>query len=227
MIDIIYLAHGRPEFTAASIAALTANTDWERARLVVYTDGCALSANLMGIPAVINEERHGGPITIMNHYLMKSKPADIFAKIDNDCVVPPEWLDRSLHVVATNPHLGLLGLEPPSSTVRLEACDIGAGYSACDSIGGIGVMRRKAFDGQDSMRPHSTYGGFTDWQLRHPEIVKGWITPPLSLFLLDRLPMEPWASLSKRYIAEGQQRPWRNYTADDAHLWSWWSGVAA
>ena len=73
------------------------------------------------------------------------------------------------------------------------------------------------------MKPHSTYGGWTDWQIQHTEIIKGWLCPPIKLFLLDRLPMEPWASLSKRYIAEGQQRPWSLYDQKDAaQLWQWW-----
>jgi hypothetical protein len=73
------------------------------------------------------------------------------------------------------------------------------------------------------MVPHGTYGGFTDWQLLHKEVRKGWILPPLKVFLLDRLPMEPWASLSRKYIAAGDQRPWANYKPADAHLWSWWN----
>lgn len=95
-------------------------------------------------------------------------------------------------------------------------------YAQCDAIGGVGLMRRSAF-GKQRMKPHSTYGGFTDWQIAHPEVTKGWIVPPLKLFLLDRLPLEPWASLSKRYIEEGLQRPWTNYEPKDADaLWSWW-----
>ncbi len=75
----------------------------------------------------------------------------------------------------------------------------------------------------DVMRQHSTYGGFTDWQQRHPELVNGWIVPPLKLFLLDRLPIEPWASLSKKYESTGQQRFWTRYPMEAAPaLWEWW-----
>ena len=34
---------------------------------------------------------------------------------------------------------------------------------------------------------------------------------PLKVFLLDRLPGEPWASLSRKYIAKGWQRAWSGY----------------
>ena len=83
--------------------------------------------------------------------------------------------------------------------------------------------RDTAMTTHDVMVQHSTYGGFTDWQLAHPELVKGWIVPPLKLFLLDRLPIEPWASLSKKYEAAGEQRFWTRYPLDAAsQLWDWW-----
>jgi hypothetical protein len=96
------------------------------------------------------------------------------------------------------------------------------GYARCDSIGGVGFMRAAAFD-LEAMRQHSTYGGFTDWQLKRPGLMKGWILPPLKLFLLDRLPYEPWASLSREYIARKWQRPWTNYCPSfESELWGWW-----
>jgi hypothetical protein len=105
-------------------------------------------------------------------------------------------------------------------------------YARTDSIGGIGLFRTRAWAGREPMKPFATYGGFTDWQLREgrlrhgrPPLTIGWCVPPLRLFLLDRMPIEPWASLSKRYIAEGQQRPWTNYTQIEMEgLASWWLG---
>lgn len=242
MIDILYLAKGRPEFTAESLKSLLANTEWNDARLVVYTDGDQfgdlLPVSIHRASVVhVNTSKYGGPVAIMSHFL--SWPGtEIFAKIDNDVILPPGWLDQCLQVMEANPELDLLGIEPPASRthapwnvgLKVEAPENriagnNAGYARCDAIGGIGLMRRRAFAGRCPMQPHGPngVGGFTDWQFRHADVCKGWIVPPLKLFLLDRLPMEPWASLSRKYIAEGIQRPWTNYALESApQLWDWW-----
>ena len=83
-------------------------------------------------------------------------------------------------------------------------------------------MRRSPFIRYASrLAPHSTYGGFTEWQLENAT-VKGWIVPPLNVILLHRIPVEPWVSLSRSYIAKGWQRAWSSY--DPAHpFWEWWT----
>lgn len=225
-------------FTEMSFAALVMNTNWDQARLVVYTDGDdfnpigVFGQKFEAIPFVLSKAPHGGPVAIMNHFL-SIRPgvplcggppvSRIFAKIDNDTMVPPGWLDRCLSVMDANPQLDLLGIEPPSSTVGISLAGARNGYAPCDSIGGIGLMRRRTFEGRAPMVPRDTRGGFTDWQLSHPEVKKGWMAPSLPLFLLDRMYLEPWAGLSKGYIADGSQRTWRNYTSDDSHLWEWWA----
>lgn len=217
MVDILFPVFNRSEFATAAIEALERNTDWQRARLLVHED-------LRGV----------GPVAIMNDYL--SRPgSDVFVKIDSDTIVPPGWFEAGLAVMEAHPELGLLGIEPPASRTaapwsreRVPAPELampgGRGYAPCESIGGIGFMRRSAFFGRETMRPHGFHGvgGFTDWQRRHPEIIKGWILPPRKVFLLDRLPVEPWASLSKGYIQKGWQRPWTNYSPADSELWDWW-----
>ncbi len=247
--DIVFLAHGRPEFTAASWAALMKNTNWSLvSRLVTYTDGDftampVFDADPMPSEGVsIRDVRCGGPVHIMNHYLATG-PAQVWAKIDNDVIVPPGWLDSGLEVMERHPELSFLGLEPPASRTRspyggklppapeyvvtkamLAMLEHGAiDYATCDAIGGVGLMRSVAWFFYERMVQHSTYGGFTDWQQCHPELVKGWIVPPLKLFLLDRLPIEPWASLSKKYESTGQQRFWTRYPMEAAPaLWEWW-----
>ena len=268
MIDILYLAKGRPEFTEASLAALLRNTDWTEASLVIYTDGDQRDKNhLLGrvleevIPSMQGSDtdwteaslvislvpnKLGGPVAIMSDYLEHSGLVSdsIFAKIDNDVIVPPGWLKQCLAVMEAHPELDLLGIEPPASRTpapwltgrsipapehdgtRAHVADVNSrhGWVPCDAIGGIGLMRRRAFANRPPMQPHGPngVGGFTDWQWRNKDVVKGWIVPPLKVFLLDRLPVEPWASLSKQYIAEGIQRPWTNYSPEAHDLWDWW-----
>jgi len=249
--DLLFLVHNRRAFTEAALGALRVNTDWRLVnRLWLYCeagdddgarDRTVCWARELGFRNVgVQLGSYGSPAAIMNDYLSRgSRRHDLFCKIDNDVIVPPGWLNQCLDVMNRHPELHLLGIEPPASRTpapwsrgqRLPAPDdcngqgqpVNPGYARCEFIGGIGIMRTAAFDGRTRMQPHSTYGGFTDWQVHQPDLVKGWIVPPLRLFLLDRLPVEPWASLSAEYISKGWQRPWTNYAQDDTTLWDWWT----
>ena len=217
-IDIMYLKKGREEFTAASDRSIDQNTNGELVRIKWnFTEATS-------------------PVQAMNDFLDyadKYGGEPIFAKLDNDVIVPPGWVEAAIGVMDAHPELDILGLEPWQSRTPapwskdkpVEAPDKnwigGAGYVPVSSVGGIFLARRSAFR-RSRPKAEGKYGGFTSWQNLHPEIVKGWIVPPLKLFLLDRLPIEPWASLSKEYIAHGEQRYWTPYTMEQSALWSWW-----
>jgi hypothetical protein len=220
---ILYLAHNRKSFTEDSLTALKRNTNWDRVtRIDLYDDGsgdgaecvAAAFANEVGVPAEVHRGRYGSPVAVMNAYLAGCK-CDLFVKVDNDVMLPPRWLDVALDVMQRNPNLALLGLEPQ----RVPQTDP-RGYVDTRAIGGVGIMRRDVFS--DPMEPVAVHGGFDKWQLEHPQVKKGWLSPSIKMFLLDRLPMNPWRSISDEYIDKGWQRPWKRYTEADAALWTWW-----
>jgi hypothetical protein len=252
-IDILFATNGRAEYTRESLEALKENTDWRLVRVLwIYLDhrsdeqtGAAvlqwLAAFAFRRPVQIIEHELDGPVAIMLDYFGRIAAGELVAKIDNDVIVPRGWLAAAARVMEARPELDILGLEPPLSRTAApwakgkrpappewlpmthrpgDGCP---GYARADAIGGVGLMRRRAFTDREPMVPHSTYGGFTDWQQRHPDLVIGWIIPPISLFLLDRLPLEPWSTLSRKYIARGEQRGWTNYGPEAAELWEWWS----
>jgi hypothetical protein len=266
--DIIFLAHGRPEFTQAAVIAALRNSNPSMVRrFYIYTDGdeAATAAlepvtstlNRAGewtadgppagrIPIEVESRRLGGPVAIMSHYLdaTAGDPAEYFAKIDNDLIVCPGWLDACLDTMRRHPNLDLLGIEPwcPELAFLLAGkatSQVGAnGVHPYQHVGGIGVMRLKAFEGRrrpvpderavtvasaPSARPTKISFGWTGWQWDHPEVTKAFLNPPLPVFLLDHLPFDPWLSLSNRYKAEGVQRePWGLYPDQLSNLWSWW-----
>lgn len=257
MIDVLFLAHHRREFTRASLRTLLRNTPLEAVnRLHIYTDGVDgpdfgprfwSFVRETGLKVDLVTAHHGGPVAIMAAFLDRAErmgdSQEIFAKIDNDVILPPGWLTTTEYIMKLCPELDLLGIEPPASRtpsrengrrmdepeftgpiVRNPGCP-DVGYGVTPSIGGIGLMRRSAWKGRGEMAPHGFrgVGGFTTWQLAHREVRKGWCVPPLKAFLLDRLPIDPWKSLSERYIAEGVQRPWTNYDPQDSRLWDWWT----
>jgi GT2 family glycosyltransferase len=227
-VELLYLAHNRLEFTRESFSALALNTDWSRVdRLHVYddasTDGTreylrgAVSELLVSTSTV--EGRWGSSVAPMVEFIGKSE-AEIVGKIDNDTMLPPGWLGRCLKVMESAPELDLLGVE--SFTDREDR----PGYRPARFIGGIGLFRRRAF--RSLPRTDGRFHGFTTWQERTERgAVKGWIAPPLPAFLLDRIPFDPWRSLSERYVRDGVQRHWPPYDAESAWMWEWWKNSSA
>lgn len=221
MIDLIYLTYNRLEFTKASLSAMIANTDWSQVKKVYAYDDGSIDGTREYVKSVefptdveFIFSRMGGPVAVMNNYLRRSQQ-EIFAKVDNDTMLPPYWLGECLKIMVGHEELGLLGIEAFYPVVPGQAARC---YVPAKHIGGIGLMRRRCF----KTMPHPNgYFGFTQWQ-RQSKVIKGWINPSIPICLLDRMRMEPWASLSLEYIAKGWQRRWAQYDDSNASLWNWW-----
>jgi glycosyltransferase involved in cell wall biosynthesis len=220
MIDVIFPTFNRMEFTRAAARALAQNTDWSLVRECrIYddqsTDGAEVVAaeELSRAPVKLRCYRgpFGGPVAIMCEYLSDNADA-YFAKVDSDTVVPPGWLN-ACHALRDG--ADLIGIEcmnrPGDGPHALEACK---------HIGGIGLMRTAAFM-QRAPEPDGRFG-FTLWQHQNEHISRAWITPSLKVFLLDRLPIEPWVTLNRRYIDRGWAREWPQYHPCQSEMWDWW-----
>ena len=90
----------------------------------------------------------------------------------------------------------------------------------CAFIGGIGLFRTSAWDTRPKMEADGRFG-FTAWQDKNC-LNTGWIDPALPVFLLDKMPMDPWRSISLEYVRNKWQRPWPTYPDGEHDLWSWW-----
>lgn len=217
MIDVVFLACNRLEFTKATYAALKANTDWSKARLVVYDDGSTDgTAEWLESQGEVRRTSLGSPVAVMQHYLDSGPSAPYWAKIDNDTVVPPGWLDDCVRVMDASPELELLGIE--------AMCEVAAvaerTYRPSPFIGGIGLFRTAAWKDRPPLVADGFFG-FTSWQDQNG-VATGWIDPSLPVFLLNRLPVEPWSSLSDKYVARGWQRDFGKYHPGQSPMWDWW-----
>jgi glycosyltransferase involved in cell wall biosynthesis len=219
-VDVLYCAWNRLEFTRHTWAWMVAHTDWVLVdKLIVYDDGSEdgtlefLREVVPDAPvkAELRVSDLRSPPAIMNHYLATSE-ADLFAKVDNDIALPGGWLGRMRNVMKNHPKVALLGME--AGMTRMPGRD-GAplkthGVRECSHIGGVGLMRTHAFRGRAQI-PSRGRWGFTEWQNRF-EPARAWIDPDLFVPQLDRVPIEPFVSLSEEYIERGWQREWPKYS---------------
>jgi glycosyltransferase involved in cell wall biosynthesis len=240
MTDILYVSANRLEMSKESFTALIENTSWSEVRTLFIADDGSTDGTREWLeeqmeqladyntPVVINEAPFGGPVAAMNWYLRQTHEAyvdgetDRFAKVDNDFVVCPGWIDELLLQATLHPDVDLFGIEPmlgppimpPAKKRHLREARW---------IGGKGLMRIRAFD---TCWPRPTgkngYFGFTEFQSKHGFIKKAWVEPDLPCFGLDQLPFEPWISLTAEYVERGWQRAWNTYDTRATEYWDWW-----
>ncbi len=198
------------------------NTDWKQvSRLVVYDDGSTdgtlqfLADALDAVP--VTTEMRGtsrlGPVGITNDYLRRDA-AEVFAKIDNDTMLPPDWLPQTLDIFERD-NLDLLGIECRGAIGRPDHAE------PTKFIGGIGLMRKRAFNSLPI--PDGIHFGFTRWQDEHPNLRNGWLEPSLPVCLLNMVPFSPWTELSVQYVDRGWQRHCGRYPETHKALWEWWA----
>ncbi len=226
-VDLMFLAHNRAEFTRASFETLLENTDWDLVHTAYIYDDRSIDGTFeyldeafhrLPCHAVMTHSTFGGPVAAMNHMLDRTQQT-VFAKIDNDLIVPPGWLNTMLTVFEENVQLDALGMEPgfatpvqPDYTVR--------SFKFSSHIGGQGLFRTRAF-ARRRPKPHMRWFGFTQHQRKHMNTA--WVDPDIPAFNLDHLPLEPWSLLTSLYVQKGWSRAWPPYRPEMRAYWDWWT----
>ncbi len=246
-IDLLYVAYNRREMTQASFTALRENTAWRQVRTLYVVDDGSEDGTLpwledqqsawkakggeqasYGTDFVLCTGPVGGPVAATNWYLHNSsEEIETFAKIDNDFVVCPGWLDVALLQHYLGPDFDLIGFEPHRGRPQPVRSTNHSDWKLEEAqhIGGKGLIRKRGFERSGCLpypRGKHGYQGFTQWQRKHKNVQKAWLTPDLCCFGLDQLPFEPWRSLTAMYEENGWQRRWPEYDPEDATYWQWW-----
>jgi hypothetical protein len=232
-VEILYTAWNRLAFTRVSFELLKRNTDWSKvSRLTVYDDGSEdgtrefLATAGEDIPVLAYEVRDGGWRSLgatMNDFASLTE-AELFVKVDNDIAMPPGWLGCVLSAWKRHPEYELVGMEAAWNG-PFDGMKPAARYTILPArhIGGVGLMRTEAFTRRRAV-PLSLgkngRAGFTIWQHRHHPRA-GWLKPDIPNIQLDRIPDEPWRSLSLGYVEMGWARGWEPYEHDMKGWWAW------
>lgn len=222
--------------TSASWSWLQSHTNWDLVnKLVVYDDGSEdgtleflreqtergkIRHHHRDIPVELRVGDFRSPPAIMNHFV-RTCEADAFAKIDSDIALPGGWLEKMADVLEKHPDLDLLGME--AGQVAMQGRDGVVypeyGIEPCTHIGGVGLMRTSAFRKRPEI-PYRGRFGFTEWQQRY-DVPRAWIKPDIHCPQLDKIPDEPWASLTEEYIEKGWSRPWGKYDEWTRPYYQW------
>lgn len=226
-IEVLYVSFNRLRYTVESFEALIANTNWGLVdRLLIHddssTDGtCEYLQDARSRVPVPVEMRRGwgpGPVKAML-WALENMRAPWWAKVDNDFVVCPGWLDELAAVLDASGEVDILGLEPFLGDPTPPPLP-GRGYRRAEHVGGKFLARRSAFQGRE-LTANGRFG-FTAFQTRNEDLVKAWVEPDLPCFGLDQLPFEPWLSLTQEYLDAGWHRFWPAYAAESTGYWDWW-----
>ena len=231
--DILFLAKDRRTFTEMTFGWLLENTNWDLVnRLIVYDDGSTdgtrewLRDIVRSCPQehYLRETHFGSPVAVMNDYLDKTD-ADWFCKVDNDICLPTGWLEAMTSVI-DNYDLDLLGMEAGMSGPPEDHWDgVYRPNMDCTHIGGVGMMRVGAIKRYPRPVPNGRFG-FTESQHKFKR-KSAWISPDLRMSCLDKIPEEPYLSLTEEYLSQGDavQRkvgsPYPPQMAD--YHWGWLS----
>lgn len=233
MIDILFTAWNRLEFTKASFEALLRNTNWDLVdNLHVHDDGStdrtkqyledAIDSVPASVPVHFSTDRRGGPVAAMNHHLdlFADGEAGAFVKIDNDIICPPGWLPELVRQATIHPGIDCIGMQPRFAPCKPAPFPRRSVSADAPYIGGVGLIRYRMFR---TCRPTPKGRfGWTEFQGRHEDVRKAWIKPDLPLFSLDLIDAEPWASLAAEYERCGWQRRWSKYAGGGREWCQWW-----
>jgi hypothetical protein len=227
MAELLYTTHNRLEFTRTTFAALVENTDWT---LVDHLHVCDdrsrdgsyefLHEAIRAVPVScsLTSSRFGGPVAAMVHAVGRCK-SDTLVKVDNDLLLCPGWPRALLDVLEAAPELDVLGFEAGFGEA-LAPADASRTYREGPHVGGIAAFRTRIFKKHKPRQ--SGVGGRLGWTAFQRSYARcGWLVPDLACVALDRLPFEPWRSLSAAYVARGWQREWPKYPESMSDYWSW------
>lgn len=228
MRDIVYVARDRLEFTQISFGWLLETTNWECFnRLYVYDDGSTdgtrewLEDAVRACPQEHYFVRchYHSPIGVMNAHVDKTD-AEWFCKVDNDILLPHGWSEAMCSVIDSH-DIDFLGMEAGMSGQPEDGWDGGYGPNwDCSHIGGVGLMRVGAIKRYPRPVPNGRFG-WTESQHKFKRKM-AWISPDLRMACLDKIPDEPFPSLSSQYVDRGIQRRWHPYPKEmQEFYWGW------
>jgi glycosyltransferase involved in cell wall biosynthesis len=224
-VPLLFPTLNRLEFTRIALENLIENTPPDLVSEILIIDAKSEDGTAEYLKSMLGRLEPFKPRIVENptrHIVSTMKLAasmvtsEWIAKIDSDVMVPQGWLETSIAAVKRYPEIWVLGIGPMHDLAPVPK--EGMRYARSRYVGGVGLFRKAAWEGIKALR--APYSGWMEHQIAS-SWVKGWAYPHVKVFLLNRLPFEPFLGLSLKYQSNGWQRPWGLYAEKYQDLWTW------
>jgi len=111
-VEILMITHKRPDYTRRSLSRLLDTCDGD-ARVWVWQNGSDVETlevvrSFRGHPrlAKLHESEENIGIRDPTNWFWKESEAPLLGKVDDDCLMPPGWIEKLASAHATNPTFG-------------------------------------------------------------------------------------------------------------------------
>lgn len=150
---VLVPCYRRPEYTKMCIEALEKAQAYPEATFFLVDDGSndgtreiLEAANLPKV--VISNEHTIGLRSVITDFFRRTKDFDVIVKIDNDCEVPADWLNKLVHFVANDIVQIVSPNVVPSDAAHKLGTDMGIeNILVSTHVGGLWCMKRSLLEG--------------------------------------------------------------------------------
>jgi len=204
-VDILMITHRRPGYVALALPRLLSSAD-ERTRVFLWHNGddtetLKIVERHSGHPAVadvvVSPDNAG--IREPTNWMWRQSTAAFVSKVDDDCLVSEDWLDRLRRVHAASERTGVVGswrfypedFDPYAAMSKVQRLDRGVRLLRNHWVQGSGYLARRAWTSRVGViRDDET---FNDWCIRVALAggVNGWAFPFVHEEHMDD-PRSPW-----------------------------------
>jgi len=182
MIPILYTTFNRLNFTKQTLPILLENSP--EGKVYIYDNG-----STDGTPEYLNGLDHDGIAcinllsinrgisAIMNEFFELTKDDEVVAKVDNDTLIPPNWLGdldfamrlANLTIVQAKHYFWIPGVKDWNDLIQksiVQKTDHG-NIIAAECVGGSGILIKR--QSVNKINAELNIWGWSHFQLEHPE----------------------------------------------------------
>lgn len=149
---VIVPAYRRPEYTERCIMALESAQDYQDTDFYLFDDGSndgtydiLSKCSLPNTTVLASSEHVGLRNVILNFFeLIKDKGYDYLAKVDNDCLVPKNWLNDLIYkMMTTDADILSPNVTPSDAAFVYGISTPNLGYRLSKIVGGLWFMKAR------------------------------------------------------------------------------------
>lgn len=190
-IDILMITHNRPEYTRMALTRLLETCDSD-CRVWLWHNGqheetLEVVRSFLEHPCIhkFHHSEHNVKLTEPTNWLWKNSTGSFVSKVDDDCLVPPGWIEKLRKAHHDEPRFGALGCwrfmdeDFDEALASWKIREYGGGHQVLQNcwIEGSGyLMKRKCIDQAGVLGPKQS---FTNYLIRlsTQEWINGWYFP--------------------------------------------------